>query len=86
MSKNFIKKSILFIFILRLGDVKDSCQIDYNGLFIEFNVKQLKFLNKLGEGSFGQVNLVQLENNPNVIFACKVSSNFHFIFSFFISK
>ncbi len=59
--------------VYRLGDVKDSCRIDYNGQSIEFNVKQLKFVKKLGEGSFGQVNLVQLENHSNVYFACKVS-------------
>ena len=63
------KKSLL----KRLGDVKDSCQIEYHGQSFEVNLKQLKTLYKLGEGNFGQVNLVQLIDNPNVIFAIKVS-------------
>ncbi|CAF4063765.1 unnamed protein product [Adineta steineri] len=53
------------------ADIKDSCKIEYNGESIEFNVKQLIYLNKLGEGSFGLVHLVKLENHPNVKFACK---------------
>ena len=57
----------------RLDDVKDSCRIEYNGQFYEVNSKQLKILYKLGEGNFGEVHLVQLENNENVIFATKVS-------------
>ncbi len=69
---NLTTKKNNFVFSKRLGDVKDSCQIEYNGQSIEFNVKQLKILSKLGEGNFGQVSLVQLENNPNVIFATKV--------------
>jgi hypothetical protein len=39
---------------------------------IQFDVRQLKNINKLGEGNFAVVSLVQLEHKPNVIFACKV--------------
>ncbi len=57
----------------RLADIKDSCKIEYNGKSIEFNVGQLIYLNKLGEGSYGFVNLVEIANESNVRLACKVS-------------
>ncbi|CAF1059778.1 unnamed protein product [Rotaria sp. Silwood1] len=53
------------------ADIKDSCKIDYNGELIEFNVKQLINIKKLGEGSFAVVNLTKLEQRSDVIFACK---------------
>ncbi|CAF1342505.1 unnamed protein product [Rotaria magnacalcarata] len=55
----------------QLSDIKDSCQIEYNGQFIQFNVQQLKTIKKIGEGNFGIVTLTQLEHRPDVIFACK---------------
>ncbi|CAF3376346.1 unnamed protein product, partial [Rotaria sp. Silwood2] len=53
------------------ADIKDSSTILYNGQYIEFNVKQLINLKKLGEGNFGFVTLTKLEHRPDVIFACK---------------
>lgn len=70
---SFQLKTKNFLLVKRLDDVKDSCQIEYNGQIYEINSKRLKVLYKLGEGNFGEVHLVQLENNPNVIFAIKVS-------------
>ena len=57
----------------RFSDIKETCQIDFNGKLVEVNAKQIRVLNELGKGNFGQVHLVELINDPTVQFACKVS-------------
>lgn len=79
MSKIYFYQIKEFEFEFRLFDIKDSCQIDYHGEKIEFNVRELIYLNKLGEGNFGLVNLVQIQNQSNVILASKVCFVFNFI-------
>ena len=63
----------MFVRLKRFSDIKETCQIDFNGKSVEVNAKQIQVLNELGKGNFGQVHLVELINDPTVQFACKVS-------------
>ncbi|CAF1137151.1 unnamed protein product [Adineta ricciae] len=54
-----------------LSDIKDHCQIEINNEIISFHPNDLNYLDKLGEGTFGFVYLVQIANHSNYQFACK---------------